>query len=67
MMEEIDDLVCVLCGIPWDPPVVNACPNPKCKGFCTWGKKKGGDPSSWIKTKNGWIPRPVPSSENEKT
>lgn len=53
-----DAPVCVLCGAPWEPPVKNLC---ECGGFCTWGKEKGGPPSSWDVHKNGsWTPKPVP-------
>ncbi|SRR5579871_498248 len=52
------DLVCVLCGRDWSPPIINRC---TCGGFCTWGPAKGADPSSWIKTEGGYVPRP-PSS-----
>lgn len=39
-----DDLVCVLCGEPWEPSFKNRC---ECGGFCTWGEAKGAQPSSW--------------------
>lgn len=51
------DLVCVLCGRDWTPPIINVCP---CGGFSTWGPAKGADPSSWIKTEGGYVPRPPP-------
>lgn len=38
------DLVCVLCGEPWEPGYKNRC---ECGGFCTWGPSKGAQPSSW--------------------
>ncbi len=49
------ELVCVLCGRDWTPPIINVC---VCGGFSTWGPAKGADPSSWIKTEGGYIPRP---------
>lgn len=56
--DKIDDLVCVLCGAPWQPPIKNRC---ECGGFCTWGKAKDGPPSSWDIDKQGrWTPKPVP-------
>lgn len=51
------DLVCVLCGRDWSPPIINVC---ACGGFSTWGPAKGADPSSWIKTEGGFVPRPPP-------
>ena len=52
MKEEKSDLetnlVCVICGNPWEPSFKNRC---ECGGFCTWGYEKGGDPLSW--NKNG--------------
>ena len=54
-----DTLVCVLCGRPWLPEVKNLC---ECGGFCSWGEKQGGDPSSWTVTEQGWIPNPPPAS-----
>lgn len=51
------NLVCVLCGEPW----VRAANRCKCGGFCTWGEKKDGPPSSWNIEKNGqWIPKKPP-------
>jgi len=53
-----DQLVCVLCGRPWTPGCKNRC---ECGGFCTWGEKKGGKPSSWNVSETGkWTPKPVP-------
>lgn len=49
-------LVCVICGIPWTL-IANACPNPDCAGFCSWGEKKDGDPSSWEKIDDRWVPK----------
>lgn len=54
-----NELVCVLCGVPWCPPIANRCPNPDCRGFCTWGPAKGAKPSSWVDYEN-LIPEPVP-------
>ncbi len=52
--------VCVLCGTPWHGPS-NRCMNKDCNGFCSWGKEKGGPPSSWDVNKNGsWVLKPVP-------
>lgn len=59
MSDSQDELVCVLCGRPWLPGVKNRC---ECGGFCTWGEKQGGDPSSWTVTDEGWIPNPPPDS-----
>ena len=56
-------LVCVLCGEPWEPPITNRC---ECGGFCSWGEVKGGEPSSWIKTEKGYVPRPVPPNTGNK-
>ena len=53
------DLVCVLCGSPWLPEIKNRC---ECGGMCSWGKKKGGLPSSWEVHEDGsWTPKPPPS------
>lgn len=52
--DEKESSVCVLCGAYW-PPFQNRC---ECGGFCTWGPAKGADPSSWIVTGDGWVPRP---------
>jgi hypothetical protein len=49
------DLVCVICGEPWEPPIKNRC---ECGGFCTWGYAKGADPLSWHKTEGGLVPNP---------
>jgi len=49
------DLVCVLCGKPWLPATKILC---ECGAFCAWGEAKGAEPSPWIKTKNGYVPRP---------
>ena len=58
MKEEEKVLVCVLCGEPWEPFFKNRC---ECGGFCTWGDKKGGPPSSFDVTEDGkWIPKPPP-------
>lgn len=40
----MQDLVCVLCGEPWEPSIKNLC---ECGGFCTWGEAKGAQPTSW--------------------
>lgn len=57
-MEKEKDLVCVLCGAPWLPGYKNRC---ECGGFCTWGKKKDGPPSSWdVQADGSWTPKPVP-------
>lgn len=60
-MSERKKLVCVICGTPWEGPR-NVCVNDECKGFCSWGEKKDGEPSSWIKTDSGYIPRPPPKN-----
>jgi len=65
-MEEIyddnpDNLVCVLCGEPWIPGFKNRC---ECGGFCTWGEKKDGPPSSWnVDTQGRWTPKPTPDDK----
>lgn len=52
-----EELVCVLCGIKWRPRA-NVC---TCGGFCSWGDKMGGPPSSWnIQNDGAWTPKPVP-------
>ena len=52
--------VCVLCGEPW-VGYSNVCVNKECGGFCSWGEKKDGPPSSWNVSKQGkWSPKPVP-------
>ena len=56
-----DMLVCVICGRPWVPSIKNRC---NCGGFCTWGDKKGGEPSSWQKVGEKYIPRPVQDKPN---
>jgi hypothetical protein len=55
-------LVCVLCGRPWHK-FANRC---RCGGFCTWGSTKGAEPDSWIRTEQGYVPRPVPQSETKQ-
>ena len=60
MKEEKSDLetnlVCVICGDPWEPAFKNLC---ECGGFCSWGYEKGGvalswgDPKNWDKNKKG--------------
>lgn len=50
----VGNLVCVLCGEPWEPMVKNRC---ECGGFCTWGPAKGAKPSSW---REDGSPEPVP-------
>ena len=57
-----DKLVCVLCGRDWIP-CMNRC---ECGGFCSWGNKKGGKPSSWKVNPDGsWTPNPPPiTSQN---
>lgn len=52
--EDDDASVCVLCGAPWVPEVKNVC---ECGGFSTWGKSKGAEPTSWVKTEHGYVPR----------
>jgi hypothetical protein len=53
--ESLEDLVCVLCGAPWEPAVKNRC---ECGGFCTWGKNKGAEADSW--NQDGTPKRPPP-------
>jgi len=49
--------VCVRCGWFW-VGVSNRCMNPECRGFCTWGERKGAEPDSWVKVPDGrWRPR----------
>ena len=48
-------LVCVLCGWYWAG--LNHCVNPACQGFCSWGERYHGEPSSWVRTIAGWRPR----------
>ncbi len=49
------ELICVLCGADWKNSV-NRCKN--CQGFCSWGREKGGEPSSWRIGPDGrWTPR----------
>ncbi len=55
----IDGYVCVLCGAPWPKSHRNDCE--ACGGFCTWGQERGGEPTSWKVTPDGWIPNPVPA------
>lgn len=55
-MKTESPLVCVLCGRLWEG-CKNRC---ECGGFCTWGPANGAEPSSWIKTEQGYVPRPVP-------
>lgn len=63
---EKEELVCVLCGTKWHSPS-NRCRNPDCGGFCSWGEKKDGPPSSWDVLKNGaWVPKPVPKEVFDK-
>ena len=53
-----DNLVCVICGEIWGK-YNNLCHT--CGGFCTWGKKKGGPPSSWNVNIHGeWNPNSPP-------
>lgn len=55
-----DVLVCVICGEPW-AEYSNTC---ECGGFCTWGKEKGGCPSSWHRDKQGnYVPNPPPKEK----
>lgn len=52
-------LVCVLCGAPWRD-FYNNC---ECGGFCSWGEKKDGPPSSWDVSRDGqWTPKKPPAS-----
>lgn len=55
--------VCVLCGEPWEPGWKNRC---ECGGFCTWGRAKGAEPDSWIKTEGGYVPKPPPRWPDEE-
>lgn len=60
-MKQDKPLVCVLCGEPWEPASKNVC---ECGGVCSWGEEKGAEPMSWIKTDDGYVPRPPPDMEN---
>jgi hypothetical protein len=64
MSNKIENLVCVLCGEPWIPGCKNRC---QCGGFCSWGPHKGAEPSSWTRTKKGYIPNPVPPEVPKQT
>jgi ribosomal protein L40E len=52
-----EKLVCVKCGARWGNSL-NRCK--QCRGFCSWGRRKGGAPSSWDVQPDGrWTPKKV--------
>lgn len=56
--EEKKQLICVLCGKPWEPGYKNVC---ECGGSCSWGYEMG-KPLSWTVMPDGSsVPNPPPA------